>query len=603
VTTRPNTENRLAISGPKQASVSPLTAGMLAIRPSIITAIVFSLFINVLMFISPLYMLQIYDRVLSTRSQETLIAITVIAALLLMVYAVLETLRSQVLVRSGLLFDERLAKPVFNAIHRGMLRRPGGNLVQGLRDVDALREFLTGSGVIAFCDAPWFPVFVFASFVLHPVFGWIAIVGSVVIWTLTLCNELLTKKHLTEASNASIEAGQRATSTFRNVEVLQAMGMLNALRSKWLGMHQTHLGWQAHASDRAGMLLAGTKFFRLFLQIIILGTGGYLAINRQISPGAIVAASILIGRALQPMEVAVGSWKSFVGARGAYRRLKSLFEMAGYDPERMPLPHPKGYLAVETVIAGAPGQREPILRGVSFSLEPGEVLCVVGPSAAGKSTLARVVVGIWPPAQGAIRLDGADLSHWDSQELGQHIGYLPQDVELFVGTVAQNIGRFREDVDSSQVISAAEQAGCHDLIQHFAEGYNTQIGEGGKALSGGQRQRVALARALYGDPALVVLDEPNSNLDAAGEEALLGAIHGLKSRGKTVILITHKVNILAGADKILVMNGGVIQAYGARDEMLPRLLGPRIVPAAADAAAAAPATPLQPIPVTPGVAR
>lgn len=590
------------MGGAKQPNISPLTAGMLAIRPSIITAVVFSLFINVLMFISPLYMLQVYDRVLSTRSQETLIAITVVAALLLLVYAALETLRTQILVRSGLLFDERLAKPVFNAIHRGMLRRPGGNLVQGLRDVDSLREFLTGSGVIAFCDAPWFPVFVLASFVLHPVFGWIAIIGSVVIWSLTLANELLTKKHLTEASTASIEAGQRATSTFRNVEVLQAMGMLDALRSKWLGMHETHLGWQAHASDRAGMLMAGTKFFRLFLQIIILGTGGYLAINRQISPGAIVAASILIGRALQPMEVAVGSWKGFVGARGAYRRLKSLFEMAGFDPERMSLPRPKGYLAVEAVIAGAPGQREPILRGVSFSLEPGEVLCVVGPSAAGKSTLARVVVGIWPPAQGAIRLDGADLSHWDSQQLGQHIGYLPQDVELFIGTVAQNIGRFRDDLDPANVIAAAEQAGCHDLIQHFAEGYNTQIGEGGKALSGGQRQRVALARALYGDPALVVLDEPNSNLDAAGEEALLGAIHGLKTRGKTVILITHKVNILAGADKILVMNGGVIQAYGTRDEMLPRLLGPRIVPAPADAAAASPAT-MQPVPVTPGVAR
>jgi ATP-binding cassette subfamily C protein len=602
VTKRPNTENRLAISGPKQMGVSPLAAGMLAIRPSIITAVVFSLFINVLMFISPLYMLQIYDRVLSTRSESTLITITVVAGLLLLVYAVLETLRSQVLVRSGLLFDERLAKPVFNAIHRGMLRRPGGNLVQGLRDVDALREFLTGSGVIAFCDAPWFPVFVFASFLLHPIFGWIAIIGSAVIWTLTLVNELLTKKHLTEASTASIEAGQRATSTFRNVEVLQAMGMLNALRSKWLGMHETHLGWQAHASDRAGMLMAGTKFFRMFLQIIILGTGGYLAINQEISPGAIVAASILIGRALQPMEVAVGSWKGFVGARGAYRRLQALFEMAGFDPERMALPRPKGYLAVENVIAGAPGQREAILRSVAFSLEPGEVLCVVGPSAAGKSTLARVVVGIWPPGQGAVRLDGADLSHWDSQELGQHIGYLPQDVELFVGTVAQNIGRFRDDIDSDQVIGAAEQAGCHDLIQHFAEGYNTQIGEGGKALSGGQRQRVALARALYGDPALVVLDEPNSNLDAAGEEALQGAIHGLKARGKTVILITHKINILAGADKILVMNSGVIQAYGTRDEMLPRLLGPRVVPTPGDPIVAAPA-PLQPVTVTPGAAR
>lgn len=596
---RPHAENRVATYRPQPADASALAAGLRELRPMIATAVVFSLFINILMFVSPLYMLQIYDRVLSSRSTSTLMAITAIAGLMLLVYAILETLRSHVLVRAGLLFDRGLASAAFNAIHRGLLRRPGGNLVQGLRDVDALREFLTGTGIIAFCDAPWFPVFVAAAFLLHPWFGWIAIGGSVVIWTLTLANELLTKRDLTEASTASIEASQRATTTFRNVEVLQAMGMLGALRSLWLGTHQTHLGWQARASDRAGMLMAGTKFFRLFLQIIILGTGGYLAIEQEISPGGIVAASILIGRALQPMEVAVGSWKHFVGARGAYRRLKALFEMAGDDVRRMSLPRPKGALTAEAVLATAPGQREPILRGVSFSLEPGEVLCIVGPSAAGKSTLARVIVGIWPAAQGSVRLDGTDLSHWDSEELGQHIGYLPQDVELFAGTVAQNIGRFEETVDPEQVIAAAEQAGCHDLIQHFADGYNTQIGEGGQALSGGQRQRVALARALYGDPSLIVLDEPNSNLDAAGEEALLGAIHGLKARGKAVILITHKVNILAVADKILVMNSGLSQSFGPRDEILTRLLGPRIVSTDSNAAQSAP----QPLTVTPGATR
>jgi len=602
VTIRLLTQNRRALSRPQPAATLALSAGLRAIRPSLATAVVFSLFINILMFVAPLYMLQIYDRVLSTRSHSTLITITVIAALMLLVYAALETLRSHVLVRAGLLLDHSTASASFNAIHRGMLRQPGGNLVQGLRDVDMLREFLTGGGLIAFCDAPWFPVFVLAAFLLHPWFGWIAIVGSMVIWSLTLANELLTRKDLTAASTASIEAGQRATTTFRNVEVLQAMGMLGALRSIWLGMHQTHLGWQARASDRAGVLLAGTKFFRLFLQIIILGTGGYLAIEREISPGGIVAASILIGRALQPMEVAVGNWKNFVGARGAYRRLKALFEVAGTEPERMSLPRPQGDLAVESLVAAAPGQREPILRGMSFSLKPGEVLCIVGPSAAGKSTLARVIVGVWPAAQGAVRLDGSDLGHWDAQQLGQYIGYLPQDVELFAGTVAQNIGRFQENIDPAQLIAAAEQAGCHELIQHFAEGYNTQIGEGGQALSGGQRQRVALARALYGDPSLVVLDEPNSNLDAAGEEALLSAVHGLKARGKTAILITHKVNILAAADKILVMANGTIQGFGPRDEILTRLLGPRIVPASPTTAPADPAA-VQPVPHIPGAAR
>jgi ATP-binding cassette, subfamily C, bacterial len=589
VTITPQAAQGSALRGTPRAPA--LAMGLRTIRPTIITAVVFSLFINILMFVSPLYMLQIYDRVLSSRSQTTLIAITVIAGLMLLVYAVLESLRTHILVRAGLLFDQVIASAAFNAIHRGLLKRPGTNLVQGLRDVDSLREFLTGSGLLAFCDAPWFPVFVFASFLLHPWFGWIAIVGSVVIWTLTLINEVITKKELNEASSASIEAGQRANTTFRNVEVLQAMGMLGALRTLWLGMHQKHLGWQARASDRAGLLLAGTKFFRAFLQIIILGTGGYLAINQEISPGGIVAASILIGRALQPMEVAVASWKGFVNARGAYRRLSQLFAVAGQEPERMPLPAPLGALSVENVLAGAPGQREAILKGISFALTPGEILCVVGPSAAGKSTLARVIVGVWSAAQGAVRVDGSDLSHWDAQQLGRHIGYLPQDVELFAGTVAQNIGRFGENIDSEHVIAAAEQAGCHELIQHFSEGYNTQIGDGGMALSGGQRQRVALARALYGEPSLIVLDEPNSNLDSAGEEALLRAIQGLKARGKTAILITHKVNVLAVADKILVMANGQVQSFGPRDEILARLLGPRVVPAAAP-----PAVPAEPSP-------
>ncbi len=371
------------------------------------------------------------------------------------------------------------------------------------------------------------------------------------IWTLTLVNEIWTRRHLKQANSASIEAGQHAATTFRNAEVLQAMGMLGALRARWSEVHSRHLDWQARASDRAGVMVASTKFFRMFLQIIILGTGGYLAVQREITPGAIIAASILVGRALQPMELAVGSWKGFVAARGAFRRLKTLFEVAGAEPPRMKLPRPKGVINLESVVAAAPGQRDPILRGVSFSLNRGETLCVVGPSAAGKSTLARVLTGVWPAANGGVRLDGNDISDWSPHELGKHVGYLPQDVELFGGTVMQNIGRFEDQIDSEAVIDAAEQAGCHEVIQYLSEGYNTQIGEGGVALSGGQRQRVALARALYGNPAVVVLDEPNSNLNSAGEEALMNAIQTMKARGVTVVLITHKVNILAAADKIL----------------------------------------------------
>ena len=422
-----------------------MAAGLRAIMPMLGSVVVFSIGINILMFVSPLYMLQIYDRVLSGRSEGTLITITLIAAVLLAVYGLLEMVRTRVLVRAGIMFDEKIAQPTFNAVHRGVLRKPDAGLVQGLRDVDTLREFLTGAGVIAFCDAPWFPVFVFAAFLLHPWYGWIAIVGSAVVWSLTLLNEVLTKRDLNEASSANRSASQHAATTFRNVEVLQAMGMLGALRSIWTDRHLRHLGWQARASDRAGALIAGTKFFRMFLQIIILGTGGYLAIQREISPGGIIAGSILIGRALQPMEAAIGHWKGFVAARGALNRLKSLFALAGTKDGQMSLPRPEGAISVEGVVAGAPGGKEAILRGVTFAVAPGEVLCVVGPSGAGKTTLARVLVGIWPAAAGAVRLDGYDMKQWDPQELGQYIGYLPQDVELFAGTTAQNISRFHDD--------------------------------------------------------------------------------------------------------------------------------------------------------------
>ena len=594
----------LMIKGPA-GNTPPLRDGLRAIAPTVRSVLLFSLCINVLMLVSPLYMLQVYDRVMSSRSVGTLIAITVIAGFLLAMYGLLEMTRTRVLVRAGMMFDEKIAEPAFNAIHRGMLRRPGGNLGQGLRDVDTLREFLTGAGLLAFCDAPWFPVFVFGAFLLHPWYGWIAIVGSIVIWGLTLLNEVLTRRDLTEATAASMVASQRAATTFRNIEVLQAMGMLGALRSIWSGVHLTHLGWQARASDRAGTLMAGTKFFRTFLQTAILGVGGYLAIQREISPGGIIAGSIIIGRALQPMELAVGNWKGFVAARGAYKRLRELFELAGTQAAQMPLPKPLGAVSVESVLAAAPGQRTAILRGVNFLLPAGEVLCIVGPSGAGKTTLARVLTGIWPIASGALRLDGYDLSQWDPQELGQYIGYLPQDVELFSGTVAQNISRFQDAANPEDIIAASTLAGCHEVIQQMADGYNTQIGDGGQALSGGQRQRVALARALYGNPSLVVLDEPNSNLDSAGEDALTQAIRALKTTGTTVVLITHKINILATADKILVMAGGVVQSYGPRDEILSRLAGPRAVPSPPTQQPATPANTAttQFAHISPGVAR
>jgi ATP-binding cassette, subfamily C, bacterial len=551
--------------------------GLRATAPLLATAVVFSFFINMLMFVSPLYMLQIYDRVITSRSEETLIALTILAATLILVYAMLEMLRSRLLVRAGLMFDETIADPTFHAIHRGNLLDPAGNHIQCLRDMDMVREFITGSGLIAFCDAPWFPAFVFACFLLHPWFGYLALAGSAITLILTYVNDKATKGQLKAAGYASMVANQSAQSMFRNTEVLQAMGMVSAIKHLWFKHHDETLARQALASDRAGFIIAGTKFFRMFMQTAVLGTGAYLVLNRELSAGGMIAGSILIGRAMQPIELAVGNWKGFVNARDAFGRIRSLFAFAGDEPKRMSLPRPKGAIELTDVIANAPGPNNPlILKGVSFKLGPGDLLGVVGASAAGKSSLARVLVGVWPALRGAVSLDGSNINHWNSEELGTHIGYLPQDIELFRGTIAQNIARFRE-LDAAQVILAARLAGCHELIQRLPEGYNTQIGEGGQALSGGQRQRIGLARALYGDPSVVVLDEPNANLDAAGEEALLAAIQNLKAKQKTVIVISHKMNVLAAVDKILILAEGAVQAFGTRDVILARLMGPRVV--------------------------
>jgi ATP-binding cassette, subfamily C, bacterial len=552
-----------------------LGKGIQETAPIFFTAVIFSFFINLLMFISPLYMLQIYDRVVSSRNETTLIALTVLAGVLLLVHALLEGLRSRILVRAGLLFDAKIAGPVFEAIHRGNVRMPSGGHVQCLRDMDVIREFLTGSGLLTLCDAPWFPIFVIACFFLHPWFGVIALLGSLSTLGLTLLNERMTKKQLNAATVAHASANQSAAAVFRNTEVLQAMGMVGTLKNIWLNQHDDVLASQAMASDRSGAIVAFTKFFRMFLQTTILAVGAHLVITREISAGSIVAGSILVGRALQPIEMAVANWKGFIGARSAYERLRKLFALTGEGEARMSLPRPVGALTVSDLMAAAPGRQVPILKGVNFALAPGEVVGVVGPSGAGKSSLARVLVGVWLDLRGTVRLDGHDLSHWDPEELGRYIGYLPQDVELFAGTVAQNIARF-QDGDPKLVIEAAILAGCHELIQQLPEGYNTQIGEGGHTLSGGQRQRVALARSLYGRPTLVVLDEPNANLDSAGEEALLLAIQKIKQLGTTVVIISHKINILTAVDKILVMANGLVQAFGPRDAILQSLVGSQV---------------------------
>jgi len=538
------------------------------------SVVVFSAAINALMFVGPLYMLQVYDRVLQSRSEMTLIALTGIAVAMLAVYGLLEWLRSRILVRAGLRFDSVLSNPLFSRIVATTLTQPGAKSEFALLDIDRLREFLTGTGLIALCDVPWVPVFLAVCFVFHPWMGWLATGGAVIIFVLTMINEFSTKKTLNAANMSSQAAQHFANTTLQNVEVIRALGMENSLRKRWSVMHRNMLELQATASDRAGVLSSTSKFVRMALQVAILGLGAYLALEGQITPGTMIAASIMMGRALGPVDQVVGQWKQFVGARQAYSRLKELFTRMPEEPQKTELPRPAGHLSADQLTVGAPGSRTPIVHGVTFSIAAGETLALVGPSGAGKSSLVRALVGVWQPLAGTVRLDGAELSHWDKEALGEHVGYLPQTVELFAGTVAENIARFR-DAASSDVILAAKRAGVHELIQNLPDGYGTQIGVGGRQLSGGQRQRIGLARALFNDPALIVLDEPNANLDMEGEEALLRSLKDLRERGRSVVFVSHKIGLLALSDKSLILADGRMRAFGpTKDVLQPKAVAP-----------------------------
>lgn len=563
---------------PAERTLTPLNAAVRTVRPAVLIAAFFSLFINLLALVSPLYMLQLYDRVLSSRNEMTLLFLTAITIFLFVIYGLLEGLRSRILVRAGIKFERNIRPKLFSTVLSGVLGQQTSSAeVQMFRDVDSIREFTTGAGLIAFCDAPWVPVFVFACFVLHPWFGFLAIAAGIILFLLAIANEIATKAALSRATQASIAAQADINSNMRNAEVMRAMGMTAGLQRRWSVRRNDQIGWQALASDRGSAIMASIKFFRQVVQTLILGLGAYLAIHGEISPGSMIAASILVGRALAPIEQAVGSWKSFVTMRGAWGRVQQMFRAVGALPERMKLPRPTGRVDFENVTMGAPGSQIPILRNVSVQIKAGEAVAIIGPSAAGKSTFVRALVGVWPAAAGKVRFDGADIRHWEPDDLGQHIGYLPQDVELFSGKVSENIARFG-DVDDEQVIAAAQIAGVHDLIQQLPNGYNTQIGEGGAALSGGQRQRIALARAVYKQPPYIVLDEPNANLDSAGEAELLACIKRLKEFNSTVVFVTHKTNMLACADKILLLSEGMVQAFGDRDEILAKIYGgPRVV--------------------------
>ncbi|PIB94753.1 type I secretion system permease/ATPase [Caulobacter sp. FWC2] len=552
------------------AKPTVLDRAIYAIRPAVLTAMVFSFFINVLALVSPLYMLQVYDRVLSSRNVATLVVLTLLCIFLFAVYGLLEALRTQVLVRGGLKFDGIARDPIFRSVLDSTLNRRGAG-AQAFRDMDQVREFMTG-GLIAFCDAPWTPVFIIVSWVLHPYFGILAVISCIIIFGLAVMNDRATKNPIQMATMASIAAQNDASSTLRNAEVMKAMGMWGGLQARWRVRRDEQVAWQASASDAGGAVMSGIKVFRQVVQTLILGGGAYLAIQGKISAGSMIAGSILVGRALAPIEGAVGQWKGLLGARSSWDRLQSMLREERDTSDHMPLPDPRGVLSAEAASIVPPGAQAPTLRQASFRIDAGTSVGIVGPSGAGKSSLLRGVVGVWPCTAGVIRLDGYDIKQWDPEKLGRHIGYLPQDIELFSGTIAQNIARFTE-FQPQEVIEAATLAGVHELVQSMPNGYDTPIGEGGASLSGGQRQRVALARALFRMPALVVLDEPNASLDQLGEMALAEAMNRLKAAKRTVIFATHKVNLLSQADYIMVVNQGVIADFGERNAMLAKLSG------------------------------
>lgn len=548
-----------------------LQAALKACKGSFISVGVFSLFVNALMLVPTFYMLQVYGRVVTSGSLSTLAMLTIIMTVLTITTGLLEWIRSRIMIRVSTKLDVILSRDVYRASFKQALATGGMNSsAQPLSDLTALRQFLTGNGVFAFFDAPWLPIYVAVMFMFHPWYGWMAIGCAIVLVCLAYANEKVTGKAMSDANRENIAANLYTTKNLRNAEVIESMGMLNNLINRWSVRQKKVLLLQSIASDNGGVVTSTSKTFRVLVQSLILGLGAYLAVNHEISPGLVIAGSVLLGRALAPIDLIIGSWKGFIAARGQYTRLNDILDKLQSEPERMPLPPPEGSVVVENIIVSPPTSRVAIIKGVSFAVPAGTVVGVIGPSASGKSTLARALLGIWAPQHGTVRLDGADISSWDKTELGPYIGYLPQDIELFEGTISENIARFGE-VDAEKVVQAAKVAGVHEMILMLPDGYDTVIGSDGVNLSGGQRQRIGLSRAIYGTPRLIILDEPNSNLDEVGEQALAYAIKYLKATGATIFVITHRTSILSQLDLLLVMNGGLVRFYGPREQVMAEL--------------------------------
>ncbi|MCK0143961.1 type I secretion system permease/ATPase [Aliiroseovarius sp. F20344] len=525
----------------------------------------FSVFVNLLMLTAPIYMLQLYDRVLGSRSEATLIALTLLMAFLFLMMGVLDYARARILARAGAQFQAALDQRVFSAV----MRQPsGGGTTAGLKDLEAVQKLLSSPVITAAFDIPWTPVFLFAISVFHPWLGILAVVGGGLLIGITVLNQIFTKGPLTQATVATIRADQLAEQMRTESEMVRALGMSSGAYQRWHQSRAVSLLENLRASDRLGQFSAMSKTFRQFLQSAMLGLGAYLALKGEISPGAMIAGSILLGRALAPVDAAVNQWQLVQRARSAWQALAELLAETPPEQDRTTLPRPAAKLRVDKLTVIPRGANRAVLRQVSFDMNPGEALGVIGPSGAGKSTLARVLTGVVPPDGGTVRLDGASLDNYSPEALGRYIGYLPQRVQMFEGTIAENIAGLDLQPDSAAVVAAAQMAGAHDLILSLSEGYDTHISPGGNTLSGGQMQRVGLARAIYGDPVILVLDEPNSNLDNDGTKALNTAIRAVKERGGAVMIMAHRPAAIKECEMLLIIDDGVTRSFGPRDEVL-----------------------------------
>ena len=564
---------------PSRTPRSELSAALAACRKAFIGVALFSALLNILYLTGSFYMLEVYDRVLPSRSVPTLVGITLLALVLFSFQGVLDIIRSRLLVRVGSSLDGALSERVHHVLMKLPLKGAGSQGLQPLRDLDQVRSFLSTVGPAALFDLPWMPLYLAICYLFHPLIGIVATAGGLILVVVALLTEVMTRK---PAAEAAFHAGGRnslAEANRRNTEAVHAMGMAGRLGALWSDCNRDYMAAQQRAADVAAGFGGLSKVLRMALQSGVLGIGAWLVINQQATAGIIIASSILTSRALAPIELAISQWRGFVAARQSWRRLNVLLEKIPAEPTRLALPKPVHSLAVEAVSVVPPGTHRIVVQDVAFQLKAGQGLGIIGPSASGKSSLARVLVGVWTAVRGGVRIDGAALDQWSSEALGPHIGYLPQDMELFAGSVAENIARFEPQPSATAIIAAATAAGVHELVLGLPEGYETQIGEAGAALSAGQRQRIGLARALYGDPFLVVLDEPNANLDSEGEDALTRAILGVRARNGIVVVIAHRPSALAGVDTLLVMQAGRMASFGPKETVLKQALRPAPAPA------------------------